>query len=97
MHPSFDMSQKEDYFGNKLVTQYETFNYISKAFLVVFHCSAAINYAIIMKKNIIQANSKVFNSFWKGLMHIKKRLIASKLCSKIGVCKNIIRIQQMVL
>ena len=69
MHPSFDMSQKEDYFGNKLVTQYETFNYISKAFLVVFHCSAAINYAIIMKKNIIQANSKVFNSFWKGLIN----------------------------
>lgn len=75
MHPSFDMSCRKDYFDDKIVVQHETFDYISKASLVVFHCSTAINYAVIMGKDIVQINSKSFNSFWREMVNAYQKKI----------------------
>lgn len=64
-HPKYDLGYKENDFGAFKVVQGESNYYIENAALVIGHFSAALNYAVLLKKPIVLFTSDGFkNNIW---------------------------------
>ncbi len=66
LHPGYNEDNLHSDFGTRKAVKYRTEEFISKAELVLFHDSSAVNSAIVYGKKIIQLVGSQFNDFVKN-------------------------------
>ena len=62
-HPKYEMENSKMDFGERIVIEGQTDDYIKKSKIIIFHSSSAINTAIIYDKTVVQILSGSFNQF----------------------------------